>query len=95
MTTANVCTPEKIAESKKDTDHDTSVHLTNSEEVEIPSASTPRTKSGVFKESLGNAYISLSVTLKNEPKDEETVQGLLTDLEGVISAYENDFKEAI
>jgi len=97
LITANVCTQTGTSEEdEREIGADNSVYSPGLEiGTEKSSTSTPQTKSSIFKESLKNTHISLSVTFNNKPQNEESVQGLLTDLQNVINTYETDFKEVI
>ncbi len=89
--TANVCTQEEFCTSKNDIDTSPSSNLER--KVNTAPASTAPAKAKTFSESVKNEYISLSVTLKSKPREEESLQGLLTDLLNVINDYTTEFKE--
>ena len=91
LSTANVCTQKEFSTSENDIDISSSSDLDR--KVDKGPASTAPAKAKTFSESVKNEYISLSVTLKSKPREEESVQGLLTDLLNVINEYTTEFKE--
>ena len=91
LSTANVCIQENFHMEKNDADTSSSSDLDR--KLDTAPASAAPTKVKTFSESVKNEYISLSVTLKSKPREEESLQGLLTDLMNVINDYRAEFKE--
>ena len=78
----------EIKEEKPD---DTEAHS----HVDKPKSTSPRKKTKAFSEKIKNESLTIVVTAKSGPNNQESYQGLLTDLQNVIDDYISDFKEAI
>ena len=90
INTAHVGTLDHNKMKDEKADNNTEAH-SHADKPKSPISS--KTKS--FREKIKNESLTIVITAKSKPNNQESYQGLLTDLQNVIDDYISDLKEAI